>query len=201
MATVALIGGIGSGKSTVLSMFAHRGAACIGLDEIGHGILESPAVKDEIRSAFGSGVFDENGRIVRSKLAAAAFDTGEHTAVLNAITHPAIMAECFRRIDEAKRGHAVVVVEVTSGTMTREAFSWADAVVAVAAPEDVRLERACARGDQARDDVAARMELQASDAERAAIADFEIDNGSSLDQAALEVDRVWRALAESQPSC
>ena len=59
---------------------------------------------------------------MRSRLAAAAFDSTEHTQLLNSITHPAIMDECFRRVDMLEEAHDIVVVEVTSGEMTREAF-------------------------------------------------------------------------------
>ena len=81
------------------------------LDDIGHDVLFMPAVKEALRDAFGAGIFDSEGAVVRSALAAAAFDTAEHTAVLNAITHPAIMNECFRRVDELGKTHDGVVVE------------------------------------------------------------------------------------------
>ena len=105
------------------------------------------------------------------------------------------MDECFRRVDMLGEAHDIVVVEVTSGEMTREAFSWADAVVAVSAPEEVRLARACARGGQCESDVRARMAQQPSDEQRASIADYVIDNGGSVQQMGHAVKAVWSALA------
>lgn len=194
MKKIVLIGGIGSGKSTVCDMFAQHGAGVVKLDDIGHGILADPQVKAKLAETFGPDVLDEAGDVVRPRLAAAAFDSAEHTQALNVITHPAIMGECFRRLDAMAATHDAAVVEVTSGEMTREAFSWADAIVAVAAPEEVRLARACARGSQTESDVRARMAQQPTDAQRAAIADYVIDNAGSIDQARAEVDAAWADL-------
>ena len=193
MKKIVLIGGIGSGKSTVCAMFEDLGAGVVKLDDIGHDVLFMPAVKEALRSAFGPAVFDSDGAVVRSALAAAAFDTPEHTAALNAITHPAIMDECFRRIDELGATHGAVVVEVTSGDMTRAAFSWADAVVAVSAPEDLRIERALARGEQTEADVRARIARQATDEQRESIADYAVENASSFEDARAAVERIWDA--------
>lgn len=194
MKRVVLIGGIGSGKSTVCDCFARLGAGVVKLDDIGHGVLTMPSTKVALRDAFGEGVFDDAGDIVRKRLAAAAFDSAEHTRLLDSITHPAIMEECFRRVDALGADHDIVVVEVTSGEMTRAAFSWADAIVAVAAPEHTRVERACSRGFQSEADVRARMARQPDDALRASIADYVIDNGGDIDRTRAAVAKVWRSL-------
>lgn len=195
MKKVVLIGGIGSGKSSVCEAFGRLGAGVVKLDDIGHEALSFPATKAALRHAFGGAIFDDGGDVVRSRLAAAAFDSAEHTQLLNSITHPAIMDECFRRVYMLGEAHDIVVVEVTSGEMTREAFSWADAVVAVSAPEEVRLARACARGGQSESDVRARMAQQPSDEQRASIADYVIDNSGSVEQMSHAVQTVWSALA------
>lgn len=194
MKKVVLIGGIGSGKSTVCEEFERLGAGVVKLDDIGHEALSFPVTKAALRDAFGDAIFDDAGDVVRARLAAAAFDSAEHTQLLNSITHPAIMDECFRRVDALGATHEVVVVEVTSGEMTREAFAWADAIVAVCAPEEVRLARACARGNQDEADVRARMAQQPSDEQRLSIADYAIDNGGPIEQMQHAVEAVWSRL-------
>lgn len=194
MKTVALIGGIGSGKSTVLGEFASLGAGVISLDAIGHYVLTTPEVKFDLARTFGTGIFDEKGEVVRSRLAEAAFDSPEHAEWLNAITHPAIMKECRRRIGELGSIHPVVFVEVTSGELSRKALPWADAIVAVSASEDVRVARAVSRGEQTEEDVRARLALQPSDEEREAIADYVIRNEGTLDDVRARAEEVWSAL-------
>lgn len=196
MKAVVLIGGIGSGKSTVLGMFSSLGAGVVSLDSIGHYVLTTPEVKFDLARTFGTGIFDEKGEVVRSLLAQAAFDCPEHTEWLNGITHPAIMKECRRRVAELGLIHPVVMVEVTSGEISRKAFPWADAIVAVSAPEDMRIARAVARGEQTEEDVRARLALQPTDGEREAIADYVVRNDGSLDDVRRQVDEVWRELAE-----
>ena len=191
--TIALIGGIGSGKSTVARLFAELGAGSIDLDAVGHFVLTLPEVKYDLGRTFGMGIFNARGEVVRPRLAAAAFDDPEHTAWLNAIMHPTIMSECERRIAELGKLHPVVCVEVTSGGSSREEFPWADCVVAVAAPADVRLARACGRG-ATEADVRARMALQPTDEQRAAAADAVISNAGALDDVRAQVKAVWEGL-------
>lgn len=194
MTTAALIGGIGSGKSTISSMFAQLGAGIISLDAIGHYVLTMPEVKFDLARTFGTGIFDEKGEVVRPRLAQAAFDTPEHTEWLNGITHPAIMKECRRRIKELSLIHPVVLAEVTSGEISHKTLPWADVIVAVSAPEDMRIARAVERGEQTEADVRARIALQLTDEEREAVADYVIHNDGSLESTQAQVQEVWQAL-------
>ncbi|WP_294440276.1 dephospho-CoA kinase [uncultured Slackia sp.] len=194
MTTAALIGGIGSGKSTISSMFAQLGAGIISLDTIGHYVLTMPEVKFDLARTFGAGIFDEKGEVVRPRLAQAAFDTPEHTEWLNGITHPAIMKECRRRIKELSQIHPVVLAEVTSGEISHKTLPWADVIVAVSAPEDMRIARAVERGEQTEADVKARIALQLTDEEREAVADYVIHNDGSLESTQAQVQEVWQAL-------
>ena len=194
MTTVALIGGIGSGKSSVARMFAELGAGVINLDSIGHYVLTTPEVKLDVAHTFGAEIFDAQGEVIRSRLAQAAFDTPEHTEWLNGITHPAIMRECSRRIDELSKLHPLVLVEVTSGDISRKGLPWADVIVAVSAPETLRVVRATARGDQSEVDVRSRLALQPSDEQREAVADYVIHNDGTLDKAREQVQHIWSSL-------
>ena len=184
--TIALIGGMGSGKSYVSSLFAKEGCAVISLDVIGHDVLTYPEVISQLTKAFGPDIVGEDGAVVRARLAAAAFKDVASTQQLNAITHPAIFSEAYARIEATRGTFRAALVEVTSGEMTREALAWADVVVAVMAPESLRTERAVERG-QDRADVLRRMAQQPADAEFAAAADFCINNADDTRSPAPEV--------------
>ena len=186
MKTVALIGGIGSGKSYVSGVFADLGAAVINLDAIGHEVLEQPQVKDSLVEAFGQRVLGPDDRISRPDLAAAAFAGPQGVETLNGITHPAIWEEYHRKVALIKEANQfachcgeasqLIVVEVTSGDISRESLAFADCVVAVSAPEELRLARATSRGHQSLEDVKRRMAAQPTDEQREAVADWCIDN-------------------------
>ena len=70
-----VIGGMGAGKSTARKALTDEGLAWIDLDQVGHEVLMWDTVKDDLRGAFGDDIFDENGEVVRSALAAKAFAT------------------------------------------------------------------------------------------------------------------------------
>ena len=79
MITIFVTGGIGSGKSTLMRFFEAKGAGVVYADKVGHENLHNAAMKDELRAAFGNKIFDSEGEIVRSELAACAFLTGAMT--------------------------------------------------------------------------------------------------------------------------
>ena len=193
---VAVIGAMGSGKSSVIEAFNACGCGCVCLDDIGHDIIGVVDVKRKLAETFGEYILDGSGCIIRSRLAECAFDTAEHTAQLNAITHPEIFEEAQRALCAyaARPDVQVVVLEASAGEMTPEAFMWADAVVYVYAPFEVRLERAVDRGKQTREDILARMRIQPTDDMYRLIADIVIDNSGTTQELRDEVARVYASL-------
>lgn len=107
---VGIVGGIGSGKSTVARWVAeHHPAAVIDADRIGHALLKDPRVQYELLTAFGPEIVDATGGVSRSALAARVFGTTPEQqaarAQLDGILHPAIRAEMLRQaaaVDPAK---------------------------------------------------------------------------------------------------
>ena len=200
MLVVGLTGGIGAGKSTAAARFAELGAAVIDVDAIGREVL-APGGRAErgVIDAFGPGITDDNGDIVRSKVAAEVFGRPDRLAVLEAISHPAINAELEIQLRGlADRGEVqVVVLDMAVLTESRlgqlESGRGYTQVVVVEAPEAVRLPRLIERGlteEQAR----ARMASQATDAQRRAIADHVIVNDGPPEELAAAVDQVWAEL-------
>lgn len=190
---VYLIGGMGSGKSSVAARLRARGVPVYDLDEAGHEALRLPAVKGALRAAFGDGVLGADGEVARPTLARAAFATPEATEMLNRITTRAIvdlMEAWLRRQRTAGERRCVVEVSAYDGPDGR--FPAPDEVLAVVAPLKTRVARAVAKGFSEAD-VRARISRQATDEERREWADVVIENDGSL--AALEraVDAWWDA--------
>ena len=190
MLLVALTGGIGSGKSTVADLFGQRGATVVDADAVARWVVEpgQPAL-EALAGRFGPGILHADGTLNRPALADLAFADDDSRRALEAITHPAIVAEMDRRI-AACPDDAVVVVEIqllveTWDQRVREY----DAVVVVEAPREVRLARLVDRG-MTRDDAERRMATQASDEQRRTIATFVIENDGDLDALARQVDTV-----------
>ena len=79
MKKIFVIGGMGAGKSTAARALANQGIPLIDLDKVGHQVLTWDVVKDELREAFGEGIFDENGEVDRKALAAGSFASEHET--------------------------------------------------------------------------------------------------------------------------
>lgn len=166
MKKLFLIGGMGAGKSTARKALTDEGLAWIDLDQVGHEVLMWDTVKDDLRGAFGDDIFDENGEVVRSALAAKAFATPAATRKLNTITMPRIEERYTDLIDgfEAE-GKPAVVVEYSVFRNRQQSLAYgADVVMAVLAPLETRIERAVASGFS-EEDVRARIARQITDAD------------------------------------
>lgn len=161
---VGLTGGIGSGKSTVAGLLAAHGAAVIDVDALGRSVI-APGGRAEtaVLAEFGPGVADADGHIDRAALAGSVFGDAAALARLTAISHPAINAELVERID-ALPDDAIVVLDMAILVESHlgridPAHSYSRVVV-VEAPEELRVERAVARGMREAD-VRARIALAA----------------------------------------
>jgi dephospho-CoA kinase len=193
-----LVGGIGSGKSTVATLFHERGAECVDLDDIGHEVLLLPEVIDMMVETFGKDILDDKGEIDRSALAAKAFASPADTIKLNAISQPRLLKIAQQRLEAFEaQGCPLAIVEISAydgpdGTFapfTRDALG----VIAVTAPTRVRVERAVAKGFDAKD-VKNRIARQVQDTQRALWADYVISNKGSLEDLAAQVDNVWEQI-------
>lgn len=197
---VAVTGGIGSGKSAVSARLAAHGAVVVDADAIAREVVEpgTPGLA-EVVAEFGPGVLTPEGALDRPAMAALVFSDPERRLALEAIVHP-LVAERAAALLAAAPADAVVVYDVPllAETMrtTRADGHGFDAVVVVTAPREVRVARLVARGLAAAD-AEARIDAQASDEERLALADRVIDNGSGLDDLDRAVDEVWTALTRS----
>lgn len=205
MRTYVLIGGIGSGKSTVSRMLCELGAACIDLDVVGHEVLEDADAIRELVSAFGEDVLAAEGTIDRRALARVAFATAQATLTLNSITQPRIVDRALSMIDELQAcGSCVAVVEISPFDGPEGVFAplvqVADGIVAVVAPDEVRVARAVDRGFS-EEDVRARMARQATDEQRRFWADIAIENAGTIDDLRRSVGIAWSHMTAGEGAC
>lgn len=145
---IGLTGNMGSGKSLASRLLEQMGAAVIKADNVGHEVLlPQGAAYDKVLQLFGDSFLDDAGLLDRRRLGAYVFadDSGERLRRLESITHPAIVDEIRRRIEDfQQQGYRLIVVEAALffGTPLEE---MADEIWAVTAPRDVLLTRIMAR--------------------------------------------------------
>jgi dephospho-CoA kinase len=174
---VAVTGSIGAGKSEVLAAFARHGAAVISSDEIVHRLLrEDQAVKGAIIERLGEHVLDEDGEIVRPRVAELVFSDPEALGWLEALLHPRVVTSYLRWREELRAGDDPPAVCVTEVPLLYEVGGETrfDAVVAVTASPEVRAARV---GRPVSD----RERRLLPDSEKVARADFSYVNEGSLE--------------------
>lgn len=109
--TVALTGGIGSGKSTVANAFADLGINVIDADIIARQVVEpgTPALR-AIAEHFGADMIAADGTLQRRALRERIFAYPEEKNWLNALLHPLIQQETQRQIQQATSPYVLWVV-------------------------------------------------------------------------------------------
>lgn len=141
---MAITGGIGAGKSTVLAAFRAHGAATVSSDEIVHHLLRADL---EVRAALvgrlGEGILDEGGIPDRVAIAAIVFDDAEALAFLEELLHPLVSREYLIWREQLATLDSPPRVCVTEVPLLYESGgeSRFDRVVVVTAPRQLREQR------------------------------------------------------------
>jgi dephospho-CoA kinase len=198
---IGLTGGIATGKTTVARMLEERGARVVDADEVARAVA-SPGTEGlaRIAAAFGPEVLAEGGTLDRARLKAIVFADPEKRRLLEEITHPRIIAEIARRVQEfLADGDAPIVIEAAllleSGTRMP-----LDILIVVAAPPEVQLARIAARDALAAEEGKKILAAQMPTAEKIKHADYVIGNGGSLDETRRQVDAAWRKITGNVPA-
>jgi len=201
---VGLTGGIGTGKSTVATMFESHGAAVVDADAIVHD-LQAPGMPmlAAISEAFGPEFLRPDGSLDRKKLGEHVFGDTEARAMLGRITHGPVVAELLRRVDAARHSDApLVVVDVPlllEGAMRRGGdgppqTQGIDGVVVVYAPEALQIRRQQERDGVALELATQRVRAQMPIDEKRDHADWVIDNAGSLEETRAQVAALFALL-------
>ncbi len=200
MDVIALTGGIAAGKSTVAARLAEHGAIVIDADQLAREAVApgSPGLAAVVER-FGAAVLTDDGALDRAALGSIIFGDETERAALNAIVHPEVRRLYRALVDRIAEADpdAIVVYDVPLLVEARAADEFALVVVAHA-PAEVRVDRLVDLRGLDRASAQARVQAQASDAERLALADVVIDTSGTLESTIEQVDALWRRLVADQ---
>lgn len=195
---LGLVGRAGSGKSTVADALEADGACVLRADPLGHQVTDrDPAVRAALVAEYGPDIYLADGTLDRARVAAKVFADKAARARLDKLTHPRIVilmqGEVARLREEGWRG---VVVFDAALMLDWGLERVCDAVIAVVAPEDVKVARLTASRGWSEEQARARLAAQRGDEAFAAAADVVLDNRGTreeLARAAREAVRRLRA--------
>ena len=188
MFIVALTGGIGSGKSAAGDCFEDLGAVVVDADQLARDVVERGTDGfDELVATFGDEILT-NGVLDRSKLGAIVFANPVELKKLEEIIHPRV-SEAFAEIVDGSPMDSVVIyqIPILVETAGRERF---DYVIAVETDLEIRKSRLKERGMKSYE-IEARIKAQASDFDRAKIADAVFNNDGDLDQLLRQAENIY----------
>ena len=196
MLTVALTGGIATGKSIVGGVLLRRGCTVDKSDDVARSLLApgQPAWT-RVVERFGPGILDPGRAIDRKKLGALIFSDAKARRFVDGIVHPLVMAakkEAIGRLDREGR----VRIFVSEAALTIEAgFSeYFDKVVVVYCPEEIQTERLMARDGLTREDAGRRIVSQMPGGEKLAFADYVVDTSGTLEETVDQSEELFEEL-------
>lgn len=178
MFLVGLTGGIAAGKSTVADLWQSLGADVIDADELAREVVE-PGSQGlaTIAEEFGASVLNADHSLNRAALAEIVFADVQKRRQLESITHPLIRALAQERLASTKADVVVYVIPLLVESSSDLPF---DYVVTVEAPQNDQVTRMVENRNMTESEALARIQVQATPAERANVADRILSSNQSL---------------------
>ncbi len=171
MITLAVTGGIGSGKSLVCSFLSEKGIPVYDSDSRTKALYDSDHILVmRMAEAVGTKITGDDGMLDRRLLASVIFSDSQALARIESIVHPAVLRDFLSWADGyavqccgsgvSERKIPFVVMEsaiILEKPLFKDAF---DFTLLVDAPLETRIGRAMARDGVSRESVLARMGKQ-----------------------------------------
>ncbi len=182
---IGLTGGIAAGKSEALKAFGRLGAATLSSDAVVHELLEGEPLRGRLEERWGPEVVVD-GAVNRAKIGEIVFADPEELTWLERQIHPLVQQRTAEWLLSLPEETEVAVVEVPLLFEVGGDRPF-DATVAVVTADELRRERAAARGHALVDEREAR---QLTQPEKAGRADHVVENDGSVE----DLERALSAL-------
>jgi len=185
---VVVTGQTGTGKSTVCSWLAQRGAFVLDADRIGHEVLRREEMILRLSETFSTAVLRDDGQIDRARLGGLVFADPESLRALNALVHPPLVEELRARIATLRRTRAaeLIVVDAALYFLFPDRLE-CDAVVLTRTSPRIQLQRITERDGLSEESARERLERQREILEHEAEADYVLDTSAAPSQVRREL--------------
>lgn len=196
--TVALTGGIATGKSLVAAVLRRRGCHVESADLVARGLL-SPGRKAwrEVVKHFGPSILSSDRSINRTKLAAIVFSDPAERRFLDSLIHPLVMAEKKKTVRRlAKAGRRRIYVSEAALTLEAGYDGFFDRIIVTDCPRPLQIRRLMARGRLGRRDALRRVRAQLPRRAKLRMADYIIDTAGTPEQTIARAEEVAVRLRE-----
>ncbi len=189
---IGILGGVGSGKSTVAAEFAKLGCKVVDADKIAHDLLEKKSAKEKIVDLFGQTILNSAGKIDHRKLADVVFADADKLSSLNKIIHPLVLGRAEELIRQYNRQNEVKAIVLDMPLLVE--VGWArrcDKLIFVDCKRQLRVDRAKKMGVFEENQLKIRENFQISLDNKANLTDNIIDNNSDFSALARQVTDIF----------
>ena len=173
MMVVGLTGGIGSGKTTVATMFADLNVPVYNSDREAKSLMNnSKALRKQIKTLLGKEAYQEkilNRKFIADKV----FVNPELLSELNKIVHPAVRNHFLEWKEKQKSNYVIQEAAIIFENSSHKNY---DKIILVTAPEEIRIKRVIERDKLSLEKIKERIANQWSDDKKAQLSDFVIIN-------------------------
>ena len=194
---IGIIGGIGSGKSTVAAEFAKLGCKVIDADKIAHELLDTKKIKEKITSLFGKYVLDSAGNIEHKRLANVVFNDPNKLKLLNETIHPLVLRSAEELIELYNRQNHVKAIVLDMPLLVE--VGWAercDKLIFVDCKEKIRAKRAEKMGFD-KNQLKIRENFQISLDKKKKLADNTVENNSDFSAMVRQVADIFSEIMDN----
>ncbi len=196
---VGVTGGLGSGQSTVAKLMEKGNAKVISADEMAkQAIAKNKSLQRDLMKVFGDDIFDK-GKLNRALLAERAFKDITETRKLNQLVHPRMVENIIDAMEKARFSGRYPLIIIDAALIYEISIERNfDAIIVVTASIPNREKRVKERDGMSRQQFRERANKQIPLKDKAAWADFVIENNGTLDELEEKTRQVYKKLMEMQ---
>ncbi|NKB34188.1 MAG: dephospho-CoA kinase [Pseudomonadales bacterium] len=178
MFVLGLTGGIGSGKSTVASVFSELGIDVVNADQLARDVVEPESeALAAIEERFGTEILQEDKSLNRSKLREIVFAAPSDREWLEQLTHPLIAQLLVRALQTASSPYVILESPLLLETTQKDLV---DRVLVVDVDEETQFKRTLSRDGSSEETIKGIIDTQLPRAKRLEEADDVVDNSLEL---------------------
>jgi dephospho-CoA kinase len=192
---IGLTGNIATGKSTVLTYLATKGAHIIDADQLTHlAMVPGGPAYQPIVDEFGPTILNADGSVNRQALGKIVFSDPSALQRLEQIVHPAVFNLAQQEIETTSA--SIIVIEAIKLLEARRLLTLCAEVWVVTASLETQLQRLIKQRGMVEAEARRRMSAQSPQAEKVKQANRVIDNDGTPEQLQTQLDRIWAELEQ-----
>jgi dephospho-CoA kinase len=188
---IGLVGGIGSGKSTVAATLATLGCGVVDADRIARDLLSEVPIQQKLAHLFGQDTVTPDGKVDRARLAQIVFHNPDQLEQLDTLLHPRILQTCEQQIETYRQMPEIQAIVLDMPLLVEVGWDkHCDHIIAIVSDWAVRLERGKKKGLDA-SALKLREKFQISLDKKVALADNRVVNNSDLSSLVRQVTEIF----------